>query len=177
MTSDLNELVRFISSDLIMGTVPEFSLRAINDPILFAQLWTLVKRREPKISWRSAWILDHATEENPDLLKPILKEIYNELNTTGNAFDGTVRHLLKFVLRHPVLEDEGGYLIDKCMTWLMSNDVPAAIRANSADYLYNIYVLMPEFKNELASVFDANIEKGCSPGLLNKLKKLRAKLN
>lgn len=173
MITDEQGLEAFINSELILSALPQMSTRVIDDKELFDTLWGFVKRREPKLSWRSAWILDHATEKHTELLDPILKEIYAELVSTGDSFDGTVRHLIKFVLRRPVLEEEGGWLIDKCMAWLMQNDVPTAIRANSLDYLYQIFLLMPEFENELVSVIDANIEKGCSPGLMNKLKKTR----
>lgn len=176
MTLTNHNLEEFVLSELVLSALPELSVKAASEPEVFSELWCFVKRREPKLSWRSAWILDHATEDKPELLDPILPEIYQELNATGETFDGTVRHLLKFVLRRPVLEDEGGYLIDKCMNWLMLNDVPGAIRGNSLLYLYNIYLLMPDFKNELLSVIEANIEKGCSPGLMNSLKKIKQKL-
>ncbi|MFB6342304.1 hypothetical protein ACE1ET_11285 [Saccharicrinis sp. FJH62] len=173
MTSELDRLEDFMKTDLILSAVPELSKRAVDDPQLFNQLWVFVKRREPKLSWRSAWVLDHATEDHSELLDPILPEVYKELNESGEEIDGTIRHLMKFVLRCPVLEEEGGYLIDKCMTWLMTNDIPTAIRVHSLEYLYNIYLLMPEFKNELLSVIDANMEKGCSPGLMVRLKRVR----
>ena len=173
MTSEPHSLEDFIKTDLILTAVPVLSEKAANDPEMFKELWTLVKRREPKLSWRSAWVLDHATEDRPELLDPILAEVYEELNKSADEIDGTVRHLMKFVLRRPVLEEEGGYLIDKCMAWLMTNDIPTAIRVHSLEYLYNIYLLMPEFKNELLSVIDANMEKGCSPGLMVRLKRVR----
>lgn len=176
MISESQRLEDFIQTDLILTAVPELSKKAVSDPELFGELWAFVRRRKPKLSWRSAWVLDHATEHHPELLDPILAEVYRELNESGEDIDGTVRHLMKFVLRRPLLEEEGGYLIDKCMIWLMTNNVPTAIRANALEYLYNIYLLMPEFKNELLSVIDANIEKGCSPGLMNKLRKIRLKI-
>ncbi|MFB6319012.1 hypothetical protein [Saccharicrinis sp. FJH54] len=173
MTSESHSLEDFIHTDLVLSALPELSRKAASDPELFNELWSFVRRREPKLSWRSAWILDHATEKQPELLDPILVDVYKELNATGDDMDGTVRHLMKFVLRRPVLEEEGGYLIDKCMRWLMTNDTPAAIRVHSLEYLHNIYLMMPEFENELLSVIDANMEKGCSPGLMVRLKRVR----
>jgi hypothetical protein len=176
MTSERIDIEDFIRSELILTAVDGMAEQASHDVELFNTLWEFVRRGEPKLSWRSCWILDHATENNTDLIDPILPEVYDMLNSCSDTFDGTVRHLLKFVLRRPVLEEKGGLLIDKCMKWLQSETVPTAIRANAAEYLYNIYLLQPDFRFELASVYDAIIERGASPGLENKLKKLRGTL-
>lgn len=176
MTIDKERLESFILTDAVLGAVKELAVQARSDRELFQALWEMVRRNEAKLSWRSAWILDHTTEEAPELLDEILPEIYKILINTGEEFDGTVRHLLRFVLRRPILEEEGGYLIDKCMNWLMTNEVQPAIKVHSLEYLYNIYELMPDFKNELTSVVDACIEKGGSAGFLNRLGKVRKRL-
>lgn len=176
MTSERINLEDFIRSELILNAVDGMSEQAANDAELFTTLWNFVLRGEPKLSWRACWILDHATEKKPELIDAVLPEVYDMLNNCDEIVDGTVRHLLKFVLRRPVLEDKGGILIDKCMTWLQAETVPIAIRANSAEFLYNIYLLQPDFRFELASVYDSIIERGASPGLEGKLKKLRGTL-
>lgn len=125
-------------------------------------------------AWKAAWALDKGTEEHPEKIDIILPWIYDFLMVEDH--DGSVRHLMKILLRRPLIEDKAGLLLDKAVYWVNNEKASVSKRVYGIELMFRVYELYPDFKSELLSIIDDNLEKGGQAGFLNRLGKIKAKL-
>ena len=152
-----------------VGTL-EFWKRAILiDKILFNQLFSFIFSDNPKLAWRSCWIIDTASEEDPELMIDKIPEIISALSSTTNS--SLKRHFTRILSRYQIPEIFQGTVIDQCFK-LLGPTEPAAVRVNAMQVLFNLAKGLPDLKGELSSVLESLIDEGGSAGFINRAVKL-----
>ncbi|PRZ00094.1 hypothetical protein [Marinilabilia salmonicolor] len=117
-----------------------------SSPEEIPQLIGLTKHRKKKTAWRAAWVIDHLNMQKPGVVAPFYPEIIQILKST--SFDGVRRSLLKVMLGAPVEKRDDGELLDLCFRWIVSPDIPIAVRVYSMQYVHDLLPEYPELKNE-----------------------------
>lgn len=126
-------------------------------------------------SWRTAWMLSHATTKNDSRLK---KKLLDIIKAIPNKVDGQQRELLKVVMKmQPLNEEQEGYFFDVCMQlWEDVNKQPA-VRFYAGCCIIDTAYKYPEIKNELEYLFGEYYTKTLSPGIKRSFDKRLRKLN
>ncbi len=127
------------------------------------------------VTWRAAWLVDKVHQKSPELIKPYLEQIVDNLKT--QELQGKKRHFLKLISLHEVNPKYHGFLVDYCISSLTSAKEPIAIKAHAMQVLYNISLKEPEFRNELILILEHEITYHPTPGIVARGKKILQKLN
>jgi hypothetical protein len=151
------------------GGLDYWKSAAGTDKALFDLLYSLIFSDNRKLAWRSAWIIDNASEEFPDLLSEKLPEIIEGLLTTNNG--SLKRHFSRILCRYQLPEQYLGAIVDRCFA-LLSPVEPIAVRVFAMQILFNITRDIPDLKGELVSVLENLLEEGGSAGFINRANKL-----
>lgn len=156
------------------GGGPAFLIdRIVSDKNLFEQLFLLIFSDDPKMAWRSCWIIDTASEKHPELLLGKIPEIINGLLITQNG--SLKRHFARILCRYHIQDEYLTTMIDRGFE-LLSPAERAAVRVNAMQLLFNIAQRVPDLKGELRSVIEGLIDEGGSVGFINRANKLYRKL-
>ena len=141
----------------------------IADENLFNLLFQLVFSNDQRLSWRSCWIIDTASEEFPALLEGKLSEIIDGLLATKSG--SLKRHFTRILCRYTIPEEYLGAIANRCFD-LLSPSEPVAVRVYAMQLLFNIAQQEPDLKGELISVIERLMEEGGSAGFINRSRKL-----
>ncbi|MFW5831474.1 MAG: hypothetical protein ACOCVA_04435 [Prolixibacteraceae bacterium] len=87
-------------------------------------------------SWRAAWMADKIHDNYPELIKPHLGKMIEQLNQSLQV--GKKRHFLKLISLNDIPEKYHGFLMDYCLNVLTSAKEPPAGRVHAMQVLYNI---------------------------------------
>ena len=136
---------------------------------LFNQLYEWIFSENHRLAWRSCWIIDTASENQPDLLSNKIPEIILELS--GTADSSLKRHFTRILCRYQIPEIYQVIVINRCFELLVPQE-PAAVRVNSMQLLFNLSQDLPDLKVELKSVLESLIDEGGSAGFINRALKL-----
>ena len=114
--------------------------------------------------------------QKPELVKPLIPEITDQLISTKN--NSTIRNLLHLFLENINQHDENrfGKIVDFCFNLLKSPSAEIAQRALSMKILYEISNTIPDIKPELKALIEINYEEG-SPGFKSTANQILKKLN
>lgn len=118
----------------------------LESPEQIPSLVKISKHENEKIAWRAAWVLDHLNMQAPSLAEPFYPKFLQILKKTH--FSGVRRSLLKIIITAPTVIKEDGELLDLCFKWIVSPDIPIAVRVNSMQYVHDLLPEYPELKNE-----------------------------
>ncbi len=143
------------------------------DKELFNQLFELIFSDDPRLAWRSCWIIDSASEDFPELLTGKLPDIINALIITRNS--SLKRHFTRIIARYPIPEDFLSATVNRSFELLLPSE-PIAVRVNAMQILFSITNQLPDLKGELISVIEHLMEEGDSAGFINRSEKLLRKL-
>lgn len=155
------------------GELEIWKKSAIADKRLFSQIFLFIFSENPKLAWRSCWIIDNAAEEFPDLLSEKLPEIIAGLLSTKNG--SLKRHFTRILCRYQIPEEYLGEIVNRSFELLAPSE-PIAVRANAMQLLFNITQHQPDLKGELISVIESLMEEGGSAGFINRSGKLLRQL-
>lgn len=155
------------------GELKIWKYTVLTDEQAFGKVFDLIFSDDQKVAWRSAWIIDSASEEFPDLISDYLSKIIVHFSQTQNS--SLKRILTRMLSRYKIPEEFLGLVVDRCYK-LLSPLEPVAVRVNAMIVLYNIARQEPDLKPELATVLSGIIEEGGSAGLMNKAEKIMKKL-
>jgi hypothetical protein len=155
------------------GELELWKLSVLSDKKVFTQIYSLISSDEPKIAWRSCWIIDNATENNPGMLVPLIRDIVAHLNITKNG--SLKRHFTRMLSRLKIPDEFLVQVVNRCFE-LLSPLEAVAVRANAMQVLFNISLREPDLKQELSSVLESLIEEGGTAGFLNRAQKLLKQL-
>jgi len=156
------------------GELELWKLAVISDEKVFEQIYSLISSDDPKVAWRSCWIIDNATKDHPEMIVPLIPDIVAHLNITQNG--SLKRHFTRILCRHNIPEELLVQVVDRCFK-LLSPVEAVAVRANAMQLLFNISQCEPGLKQELASVIENLLEEGGTAGFMNRAEKLVRKLN
>jgi|GEM_PF-739103 len=142
---------------------------ALRDDSLFCEIYKLIYCDNPKIAWHAAWVIDHASEEQPLKLEIFVPEMIDHLpKLTSSALK---RHFTRMLLSQKLPEHQLGIVVDTLYR-LTSPTEAVAVRANSLQLLHNISLLLPELQPELISVTESMLEEELTPGMKSKARRI-----
>lgn len=171
-----NLYIQYIRQSILnigAGELLPWKKSVLADIKLFNLLFEFIFSNDQRLAWRSCWIIDTASEDNPDLLADKLPIIIAELCSTKNG--SLKRHFTRILSRYEIPEEYLVNIVDRSFELLAPSE-PIAVQVNAMQILYNITKQIPELKGELISVLESIIEEGCSAGFLNRSTKLLRKL-
>jgi hypothetical protein len=129
--------------------------------------------RHPK-SWRAAYIADKINDNHPKLIAPFISDMIFRLKTETNS--SKKRHYLKLISQHNFPVKFHSFLVGYCLESFCSASEPIANRVHAMQVLFNISEKEPDFKLELLSVIEHELELHPTPGIVSRGKKLVKKL-
>ncbi len=162
---------------LIKAKLEQFSIREVylwkkmvlKDPELFSHVYNLIYCDNPRIAWHAAWVIDHASEEEPSMLEPYVDEIIDQLPDLKSS--SLKRHFTRMLISQEIPEDKLGMMVD--LLYKLATPAEAiAVQANSLELLYRIVLRVPELKSELVSFIEGMLEDVRSPGMNSKGKNI-----
>lgn len=151
------------------GEIELWKLSVLSDEKVFKHIYSLISSDEPRIAWRSCWIIDNADEKDPELLDPFIPDIVARLNVTKNG--SLKRHFTRILCRHEIPEELLGQVVNRSFE-LLSPTEAVAVRVFAMQLLFNISQKEPGLKKELAVVLESLIEEGGTSGFMNRAAKL-----
>lgn len=143
------------------------------DEKLFSLLFQLIFSGDKRVSWRSCWIIDTASEDAPELLADKLPEIIAGFLSTSNS--SLKRHFTRILCRYHIPEEYLGAIINRSFELLVSSE-PPSVRVFAMQLLFNISLLVPDLKGELISVIEHLTDEGGTAGFINRSGKLLRQL-
>jgi len=128
-----------------------------DDTKMFKELLDLAYRQEPPLCMRAARVADLCCERHPELIRPYLVKIVNDL--PGLQDMAVKRVFMHILVRHSWVEDEEamGKLVDILFKWLMDDTQAVAIKAYAMIILENISKVLPDLKGEMLAVLEETI--------------------
>ena len=141
----------------------------------FDELMGFYFSKDQRLAEKTSWLLQEITDHYPKLLLPYCNDLVNGLpdyNTDAEK---------RFIMRYfnfqplPVREKELTLLMNYAFDWLMDPKEAIAQRAFAMTTLFLISERIPEIKNELKIVIEAQSEFGSS-GFKNRAKHILKKL-
>ena len=132
-----------------------------------------ISNQHPK-SWRAAWVADKVHDRHPEWITPYLPQMIRQLRS--HPSDAIKRHFLKFISLHEVPVRHHPFLMDYCLDRFTSSDEPVSVRVYAMQILCNIAEREPDFKPELRSIIEHEMELHPTPGILSRGKRLMKQL-
>ena len=155
------------------GELELWKLSVLSDKSVFKLIYSLISSNEPKVAWRSCWIIDNATENKPELLVPFIPDIIKQFIITQNG--SLKRHFTRILCRHEIPEEFLSQVVNRCFD-LLSPVEAIAVRVNAMQVLFNVSQREPGLKQELAAVLESLLEEGGSAGFISRTEKLLKQL-
>jgi hypothetical protein len=129
--------------------------------------------QHPK-SWRAAYIADKINDNHPELIAPFIPQMISRLKSETNI--SKKRHYLKLISQHHFPRKYHSLLVDYCLKCFTSASEPVANRVHAMQVLFNISEKESDFKPELLSIIEHEMELHPTPGIVSRGKKLVKKL-
>ena len=127
-----------------------------------------------RINQRAAWPLSYCVEYNPELIKPHLKKLINNLKRADphNAVKRNTVRLLQFI---SIPKSIQGVAAQVCFDFLQNRKEAIAVRVFSMTVLANIAKDQPALKSELKITIEDNMPCG-SAGFVSRSRKILKEL-
>lgn len=145
-----------------------------NHPEKLSDLMDIALHTDHPKSWRAAWLADKIHDNRPELLVPFIEKMIAALKTETRH--GLKRHFLKLISLNSIPQKHYSFLMDYCLTCFTSAGEPVSVRVYAMQILFNISEDMPDFKPELLSVIEHELELHSTAGIRSRGKKLAQKL-
>ena len=142
---------------------------------VFNHIYHYHKTLPEKDQWRLLWILDHASEDQFELITPVLEDLYSVALKTQN--ESNIRQSMKLILRQPILEEYAGELLERCIEWMLNPKAKISSQVLGLEFFYQVTLIYPELSVELNTYIEQVLEESPSMGYKNRLQKIRKKLN
>lgn len=124
---------------------------------------------ETSISWRAAWVLYHAMDDEDPRLQPFLGGFVEILPNLG---DGHQREILRILERMTIPEELEGILFDHCMSiWEQVGKIPS-VRVFAFRIIFKIASKYPEMLSELRFITQPHYTDTLSPGIRNSVERM-----
>jgi hypothetical protein len=141
----------------------------LQDDSLFTEIYRLIYCDNPRIAWHAAWVIDHASEADPQKLQAYVPEIIDQLPHLKSS--ALKRHFTRMLLSQKIPNDRLGPLVDVLYNLLAPSEA-IAVRANALQLLLNISLIEPELQPELVIVTETILEEELTPGMISKAKRV-----
>ncbi|NOT76394.1 MAG: hypothetical protein HOP08_15805 [Cyclobacteriaceae bacterium] len=133
-----------------------------HNPARFGELVDLFMKGPYRVTQRAAWPLSYCVENHPELAKPHLKRIIQNLKSPG-LHDSVKRNTIRLFQFVPIPKSLQGIVADICFEYLANPKEAIAVRAVSMRVLSRIAREQPELKNELRILIEDHLPFA-SPG-------------
>jgi len=130
-------------------------------PELVDELWAIYLDVEEPVSRKAAWIIDTASENNPDWAEPFLQTLVTKLPDFNH--DGLKRHGLRMISRLPFPNGTEGELMEIAFNWLISSTESVAVKMYCMQILYRLSANEPDILQELYDTIEFQLADG-TPG-------------
>jgi len=170
MNEDLRSLLLAEMSRRNTDFVKEIVL---SNPGMFDALFKLAILNEEPVSRRAMWVVDVASESEPDILLLHLNDLIAALKSFQH--DGLKRHTLRMLSRYDLTIEQFLPILDLCFHFMRSGKESVAVRYQAMHLLYKMSEKEPDLKHEMVNTIDLQMQEG-SPGLRNQCLKLLKKL-
>ena len=118
-----------------------------NDKKRFAELMNLFLGNTYRVTQRAAWVMSNCAEEYPELIKPYLEKMLDNLYQP--VHDAVKRNTVRTLQGITIPKKLQGKVADICFQFLCSKDETIAVKVFSMTVLYNLSKEHPDLKNEL----------------------------
>lgn len=112
------------------------------------ELLLFALHKDPTISNRAMWVLNHCADIDLNRIKPFHSTIINHLKHK-NIHSGVIRSVLRIFKNYPVPKKQESFMLDKCLAYIKNPSEAIAVRAFAMPVAFNIAKLYPELLNEL----------------------------
>lgn len=167
-------LIKTLQSDFNKQTVNRIVAYVGDDPTRFKTLVDAFMEGHYRTTQRAAWPLSYCVAAHPQLIKPHLKKIIQNLNTPG-IHDAVKRNTVRFLQFIEIPKSLHGITLDACFPLLENKKEPVAIRVFAMTVLASLAEFYPEIKSELTTVIEDQMPYG-SAGFVSRGKKILKKL-
>jgi hypothetical protein len=130
-----------------------------NDPARFSELVGLFLAGPYRITQRAAGRLGHCLQHHPELIKPHLKKILDQLGRPG-IHDSVKRNIVRLLQGIEIPKSLQGKTADACFAYLGNPKEPIAVRVFSMSVLANLAKESPELKNEIIPLIEDQLPFG-----------------
>jgi hypothetical protein len=144
------------------------------DPERFKELVKLFLSSEYKIAQRASWPIGICGEEHPELIKPYLAKLIDNLDKP--IHDAVKRNTIRIFQFIEIPERLMGKLATKCFEYLSTPSEPIAVRVFAMTVLLNITKKQPELKNELKILIEDQLPYATA-AFISRAKKTMKELN
>lgn len=145
----------------------------LSDHSKMDETFALALGNEKPVAWRAAWVLNHATQKNDQLIKLHESEI---INAIPQKEAGHQRELLRLIEKIEIDEEYEGILFDQCVSIWESIEKSPSVRVIAFRVLANIATKYPEMKNEIEFLVQDHYVEGLSPGIKRSFQKILGKI-
>jgi len=143
-------------------------------PEYYSMLMDIALYNPHQKSWRAAYLVDKINDSYPELLKPFLNKMIEQVKIEKSV--GKRRHFLKLISVNSLPQDQQGFIFDFCLKTFKSAKEPVAVRVHAMQILYNISEVEPDLKPELLDIIEHEMKYHSSAGIVSRGKKLANKL-
>ncbi len=135
----------------------------------FKILMELFFKEEYRIAQRAAWPVGICVEEHPELIKPYLRKLVNNLKKP--VHDAVKRNTVRIFEKIEIPEKFMGEIADLCFGYVSTPSETIAVRAYAITVLFNLTKKQPELKYELKIVLEDQLPYA-SAAFLSRAKKV-----
>ena len=110
------------------------------------------------LTQRAAWILSHCVDHHPNLLKPYIPALIDNLETDPPV--AVKRNTVRVLQNMEIPEEKMGILAEHCFHFVNSAQEAIAVKVFSMTILANIAKKFPELKQELILTIENQLPYG-----------------
>lgn len=140
---DVNDIQYFS-----LKKVKKFLKENDNNPFLAKELTQLVLDKDPLISMRASWTLQHLCFAKPKLIYPQIPKLIKFLHRNNNH-TGAMRNVIRIFQEIDIPGKYCSEVFDLCLRFIKNVALPHAVRVFSVYVLVNICKKYPELKHEV----------------------------
>ena len=162
-------------AQVILGRINKAAfIKFVNsDPDHFGILIDFASNENPKLSWRSVWVLRACMDKHDTRIRPFIDLFIQKIPTVE---DGCQRELIKLLANMTLTDDQEGIFFDECATiWETIGKIPST-RIIAFTSIVNIVSKYPELKHEIKFMTEDHYTSTLKPGIKNTFKRLSRKL-
>jgi hypothetical protein len=116
------------------------SAYACSSPKHFRELMKCFLSNEYRLAQRAAWSVSWAAQKDPDLIKPYIKDLVDQL-PRKDVHDAVIRNSVRILQKIEIPKSLHGELMNSCFAFIESPTTPVAIKAFSLTTLFNLQIL------------------------------------
>jgi hypothetical protein len=123
----------------------------------FAELMKCFLDDEYRLAQRAAWSVSWAARKNPEIVKPHLKVIVDQLERK-EVHSAVVRNCVRVLEGIDIPEKLHGEVMNVCFHFIENPSTPVAVKAFSLTVLHKLSKYYPEIKQELKVIIEERME-------------------